>query len=676
MTSMLAVAVTIGLIVAGMAMPFVWLTRVALDAVVDRKDGLPVELAIEPLAQRSRVLDRDGRLVATFYDRNRVEVGLDEIDPTLVNAVLAIEDGRFYEHGGVDLQGTARALLTNTLSADVVQGGSSITQQLVKMTLVEQADGEREREEATAPTYSRKVRELRFAVYLERTYSKDWILERYLNTAYFGASAYGVEAAAERYFSRSASDLSVRQAALIAGLAKFPTLYDPLDAPAQAWTRRNLVLDRMAELSLIKPARVEQIKARGLGLRVTPVPNGCVRSAAPYFCEYVRAFLLRDRALGRTVAEREDLIRTGGLTVHTTLDVRFQRAADSAARSHVFPTDDAVGALAMLEPGTGDVMAVAQSRPMGRDAQAGETYINYAVPEEYGDANGFHAGSTFKVFVLAAAVRQGIPLQTRIHAPPQISIPVSRYRTCDGYQGSEEVWSPENSTDSGVFNLYTGTQESVNTFYAQLEVRTGLCEPYRLARKMGIPLTDPASQQVPSFTLGVVDVSPLIMAEAYATFAARGRHCTARPITQVIDVEGDRLRDYATHCRQVLPRAVADVVNDVLRGVQQPGGFGYAADLTLAQQSAAKTGTSQRNRSVWFVGYTPNLAAAAVLAGVDGSGGWRTLNRQVIGGEYVPAAFGSTHAGPIWGDAMKAVQQQLPDAVFTPPEPRYTRGVR
>jgi len=673
---MLAVAATIGLIVAGLAMPAVWLARVTLDEMADGTAGLPVVLDVEPLAQRSTVLDRNGQVVARLFDRNRVVVGLDEVDPVLVKAVLAIEDSRFYEHGGVDFRGTARALLNNIMSGGVVQGGSSITQQLVKMTLVEQATSRAEREDATASTYSRKVREVRFAVYLEQTHSKDWILERYLNTAYFGASAYGVEAAAERYFSRSASDLNLRQAALIAGLAKYPTRHDPLDTPAQAWTRRNVVVDRMAELGLITSQRAERIKARGLGLEVMPVPNGCVRSAAPFFCEYVRASLLRDPSLGRTEAEREDLLRTGGLTIHTTLDLRFQRAADGAARSRVFPTDDAIGALAMLEPGTGDVLAVAQSRPMGRDAQAGETFLNYAVPKKYGDANGFHAGSTFKAFVLAAAIRQGIPPTTRIHAPPQVEIPVRRFRTCGGYPLSDEVWSPENSTGSGVYNLYTGTQESVNTFYAKLELRTGLCEPYRLARRMGIPLTDPSSQQVPSFTLGVVDVSPLTMAEAYATFAARGRHCTARPITRVTDADDNRLRRYPARCRQVLPPAVADVVNDVLRGVQEPGGFGHGAGLSLEQPSAGKTGTSQRNRSVWFIGYTPDLVAAAVLAGVDDAGRWKTLNRQVIGGEHVPAAFGSTHAGPIWGEAMKAVQRRLPDTDFVQPERRDTRRSR
>ncbi|KAA1428724.1 transglycosylase domain-containing protein [Nocardioides antri] len=668
LTRMLSVAVVVGVLVGLAVAPVVGLTAMFL---ADVTRHFPAPLSFEPLPQRSEVVDRNGETVATFYQRNRVVVTLDEVDPLLVDAVLAIEDNRFFQHGAMDPQGTMRAFVTNLLRQEQAQGGSSITQQLVKLTLVEQAGSRRGRLEAVEPTYERKVVELRHAAWLEQSHSKEWILERYLNIAYFGEGAYGVEVAAQHYFSRSAEHLSLRQAALLAGLVSRPEGQDPVEQPGRAKDRRNVVLDRMAEVGVISAERAARTKELGLGLQVAPTPNGCVRSAAPFFCDYLLAYLLRQPALGVSEAAREELLHTGGLTIRTTVDLRFQRAAEQAARAHVRPTDQAIGALAMLAPGSGDVLALAQSRPMGRDRQEGETFLNYVVPQEYGDANGFQAGSTFKVFVLAAAIEQGIPLDTEIRAPQRISLPVSGFRTCQGYPRSTQVWSPRNSTGSGTFDLYTGTQQSVNTFYAQLERRTGLCRPYRLARAMGIPLTDPATQQVPSFTLGVVDVSPLEMAEAYATFAARGRHCAARPVTEVLDAEGQVLDSYSADCRRILDPGVADAVNDVLRGVQETGGFGYEAGLGLDQQSAAKTGTTDENRSVWFIGYTPNLAAAAMLAGADDDGHWRTLNRQVIGGEFVSEAFGSTHAGPIWGDAMKAVEQWLPDTTFTPPPRRY-----
>ncbi len=320
--------------------------------------------------------------------------------------------------------------------------------------------------------------------------------------------------------------------------------------------------------------------------------------------------------------------------------------------------------------------ALAQSRPMGRDRAKGETYLNYVVPKRFGDSNGFQAGSTFKAFVLAAAIQKGIPLDTKINAPQQVHIPMSDYPTCGGHNFfSTDVWEPQNSTGAGTFNLYTGTQLSVNTFFAQLEVQTGLCEPYRLARAMGIDLTDPNRERVPSFTLGVVETSPLEMAEAYATFAGRGLHCASRPVTSIEDADGNLLKDYKEDCQQVIEAPVADAVNDILRGVQEPGGFGYDAGISLAQPSAGKTGTINDNMAVWFVGYTPTLATASMIAGANDEGHWVTLNGQNVGGSYIDAAHGSTTAGPMWGDAMKVIQQWLPDDDFNPPSGQDVAGV-
>jgi membrane peptidoglycan carboxypeptidase len=208
--------------------------------------------------------------------------------------------------------------------------------------------------------------------------------------------------------------------------------------------------------------------------------------------------------------------------------------------------------------------------------------------------------------------------------------------------------------------------------FAQLELRTGLCEPYQLAQRMGIELNDPDRQQVPSFTLGVMETNPLSMAEAFATFAARGVHCASMPVTELRD-SGSVIQTYPSRCERVLGEHVADGVNEVLRGVQEPGGFGHSAGIALDRPSAGKTGTIDQNMAVWFVGYTPDLAAAAMIAGADRNGHWITLNGQVVGGELITQAFGSTQAGPIWGDAMKAVQQRLPDRDFVrPPEFVFT----
>jgi membrane peptidoglycan carboxypeptidase len=675
--AMVAISAIIGVLLAAMVAPFLAVGALATRWLEDHADTLlPAELPMEPLPQRSRVLDRHGNEVALFFDQYRIVVPLEEIAPVMRRAVLAIEDHRFYDHGPLDMQGTLRAFTQNQVRDEVTQGGSTITQQLVKLTLVNQADNETEQYAATAPTYERKFRELRYAIGLERDYEKDWIFERYLNLAYFGDGAHGVEAAARHFFSRSASELTLPQAALLAGLIRNPTLYEPTDEPAVARERRDLVLDRMAELRMISADAAARVKSRGLGLRISPAENGCVASAAPFFCDYVYEYLLRDDALGVTAEERELALNTGGLTIATTLDLRAQRAADRSVRKHVYPTDQAIGGLALVEPGTGAVRALAQSRQMGRNEGRGETFLNYVVPREYGDARGFQAGSTFKVFVLSAAVNQGIPLRTRIHAPSQISLPVSRYSGCDGRLRSTEIWQPQNSTGAGTFNVITGTRQSVNTFYAQLELRTGLCEPYQLAKEMGIELNNPDRQQVPSFTLGVVETNPLSMAEAFATFAARGVHCPSTPVTELRDEGGSVIQTSSPRCERVLRKRVADAVNEVLRGVQEPGGFGHSAGIALNQPSAGKTGTIDQNMAVWFIGYTPDLAAAAMIAGANRKGHWVTLNGQVVGGQLITQAFGSTEAGPMWGDAMKVVQAWLPNRDFVSPPRSVFTGSR
>jgi membrane peptidoglycan carboxypeptidase len=666
-----AVAAIMGVLAAGLAIPFAGVIGVAAKDVSKGMVNLPDELEAKELAQKTRIYDVNGNLIASLYDQNRINVGLKQISRKMVEAIVSIEDDRYYQHGALDIRGTIRAFVTNQASGSV-QGGSSITQQMVKQTLLNQAETKEEAAAATDDTYARKLRELRYAIAFEKNYSKDWILERYLNIAYFGDGAYGVQSAAQHYFSKNAKNLNYLQSATLAGLVKNPTGYDPTNSPERSLNRRNVVLDRMAQLNVIDQEQADKLKARPLGLDIDPSPNGCQQSQAPFFCDYAVNYLLKDKSLGATVKDRKNLLQSGGLTIHTTLDLDYQKGADAAVAAHVNPTDQAIGGLAMVEPGTGYVKALAQSRPMGRDKAAGETYLNYVVPKKYGDANGFQAGSTFKAFVLAAAINQNIPLSTEIRSPENMNIPDAEFETCDGpYAGDGMGWDVGNSTDSGTFNLYTGTQHSVNTFFAQLETQTGMCEPIELAQKMGIKL--PVEQQVPSWVLGVSDTDPLTMAEAYATFGARGKHCDALPVTQVLASNGSTLKDYPTSCETVMPGVTADAVNDVLRGVMEPGGFGE--NIAPAQPSAGKTGTNSGNMSVWFVGYTPQIATASMVAGANSLGHWVSLNGQTVGGSYISEAFGSTVAGPIWGEAMAAISAKLDFEDFRAPAGDEIAGV-
>jgi membrane peptidoglycan carboxypeptidase len=669
---MLFVSAVLGVVVSGLAIPFAGIIGFAARNVSESIDELPQELETELLPQRTEILDRNGDQIATIYDENRVIIPLRQVSRIMVKSIVSIEDYRFYQHGALDVKGTLRALFTNQAADGVVQGGSSITQQLVKLTLLNQANTKAEREAATDDTYARKLRELRYAIALEKKYSKDWILERYLNTAYFGDGAHGIQAAAQHYFNVNAKDLNLRQSAMLAGLVQSPGAFDPTNNPDRSRERRNVVLDRMAELSVITERQAEKAKARPLGLDIQKKERGCINSTAQFFCEYVIAWLKQDPALGKNPRERWRLIENGGLTITTSIDMRMQTAAQNAVSSQVFPKEGVIGATALIEPGTGEVKALAQSRALGKEP--GQTFLNYTVPKEYGKASGFQPGSTFKTFVLAAAINQGIPLNKTYNVPAQAFIPENEFETCDGPYQSSAVWDPTNFDFAPhTVNLYTGTQGSVNTFFAKLETETGLCEPYNLARRLGVNLTSPKTEMVPAFTLGIPDTSPLELAEAYATFAARGKHCDSLPVTKIEDTQGNLLKKYEPKCTQELPSPVADAVNDVLQGVIEPGGF--ADDQHPGQEAAGKTGTSSSNKSVWFAGYTPNLAGTVVVAGVDAEGDPESLDGKVIGGYVRPGTSGSETAAPIWGQAFRAIAPFLEDETFVDPSGEDIAGV-
>ncbi len=409
-----------------------------------------------------------------------------------------------------------------------------------------------------------------------------------------------------------------------------------------------------------------------------------MNSTAPFYCDYVLSYLMQDTSLGKTVDDRKKLLYSGGLTIKTTMQPANEKAANAAANAHVHAKDNAIGGLAEVEPGSGNVLALAQSRPMGRDVKKkGQTYINYTVPQEYGDAPGFQAGSTFKVFVLATAINDGISLHTAFDAQHTMTFDESDYANCPGQPGFVGTWTVSNSTIDGYMDVYEGTRESVNTFYAQLEQKTGVCDPYNLAKAMGVQLTDPSVERFPTFTLGVDNVSPLEMAGAYATFGARGLYCAPRPVSEIVDASGTVVKDYPKQCKQVMPQSTADAVNDVLRGVQEPGGFGYTlghTNLSLPNgtviPSAGKTGTTQDGKSVWFMGYTPQIATAAMIAGADSSGHPIPLGGQTIAGGYISSGqvTGSGFAGPMWADAMHPIQDSLKPIDFAPADPAITGG--
>ena len=484
----LALSVVAGVLVAGIALPAIGVVGLTAKRGAENFQSLPAELTVPPLKQRSRLLAADGTVIARFYSQNRVYVPLRKISPEMRDAIVATEDARFYDHNGIDVRGTFRALVANTQAGGVTQGGSTITQQYVKNVLATAATTREEREAATADTVTRKLRELRYALGLEEEWSKQQILEGYLNIAYFGSQAYGVEVAAKRYFSVSASELNAGQAATLAGIVKFPSLYDPLVNPKESEERRNFVLQRMADENMISERTAKRFARRSLKKMLDPsdLTRGCLVSPAPFFCDYVQETFLRNPAYGASRPDRRRLLYGGGLSITTTLEMDDQDAAQDGIEANL-PTGDPSGrvaAIAMIEPGTGNVTAMTQNLKYGDGKNA--SYINNSVDLPYSGTNGQQPGSTFKPFTIAAAIEQELPMDDVIASPSAREMPYGSYQDCAGT--TQKSWTVTNYTGAapGNYDMYSGTALSINTYFAELAKRTGLCNVWDVASRAGV----------------------------------------------------------------------------------------------------------------------------------------------------------------------------------------------
>jgi membrane peptidoglycan carboxypeptidase len=696
----IVVSVLSGVLIAGLFVPLAGLAGVSSKAAADELDNLPAELATPVPPTRSKVLMGNGKILAYFYDENRIYVKLDKIAPVMRQAQLAIEDHRFYEHGALDLRGTMRALVRNSSGADT-QGGSSISQQYVKMVQIEACQGDKQCiNEATrssgAEGYQRKIRELRYAIALEKRFSKDQILERYLNIAYYGEGAYGVEAASRHYYQKSAKDLDLAEAAMLAGLVQNPDANNPVDNTGAAADRRDVVLNRMADLKIITAKQAAAAKQEEFNKKkVKPTPNGCVGTKYPFLCDYVYRTLLTMPSLGKTVEERENNVKRGGLTIQTAIDPKTQDTAQKAVSKVVGPKDPLISTMNMIQPGTGLILAMAQSRPeMG--SEKGETYWNLAVDPAMGGIQGYQAGSTFKAFTAAAALEKGIPLSKKFNAKASMNFGGKSFETCDGREQVYGKWNVKNSTGAnGNMNMYRGAEMSVNTYFVQLEMTTGMCRVTKMAKKLGVKLGTPDRdivdyyQHTPSFTLGSVEVSPLSVAEAYATFAARGIHCSPIIIESVTTRTKKKLEVPDGNCKRVMSKDVADGMNKLLGSVMTKG-TGTRARTSDGRPQAGKTGTIDSNEAVWFAGYTPDVAGVAMISidntkkpfikskAAKSAGEFR---RQGVKGYRIPSTntylegSGSGDSGmKIWKPTMEKYLADVPKTSFKSPPSRIEKG--
>jgi membrane peptidoglycan carboxypeptidase len=616
-------AVVAGLLGGALVVPAVGavglVTRNTADKFNNMKTGV-----IHQLPVRSEILDSKGRLLAYFYPRgiDREPVSYNQISPIMRKAIVAIEDSRFYQHGAIDVRGTVRAVV-NDLEHKTVQGGSTLTQQYVKNALILTAPNSQQAQSAYAPTLSRKIKELRLAIDVEKKMSKDQILAGYLNAAFFGTSygnqAVGVGAAAERYFDESASQLTLPQAAMLAGMVENPDADNPMTNPQNALKRRNVVLARMAQLHIITQAHAVAVGKRPLGLHPSALQTGCTSGSAKsaaFFCDYVVSLMKQDSAFSTAW---NVLNSSGGLQIYTTLSLQDERAAKQAVNYMVpqppngaNPGGNAVSEV-LIQPGNGRILAIANDRSYG--TMHNQTTVDYAVNSPYDGGVGVQTGSSSKLFTLLTALEQNVPFGFPQTVPAATTL--TGFTNCKGEPTGSYHLINDSPSEKGAFTLYTATAQSVNIYFAMLERKVGLCNVVKTAAALGVTRADgksllkwdgpnePPADDLPAFTLGAVNVSPMSMAEAYATVAARGVSCTPIAVTKIVSSTGARLPVQKAHCHQAIPAGVADAASYVLQSVLT---VGTAAGLGIGRPAAGKTGTSDSFDYAAFGGYTPDLA--------------------------------------------------------------------
>ena len=582
------------------------------------------------IGSNSFIYAADGSLLGSIpAEKNRQPVSLADTSPWMSKATVAIEDRRFYSHGGIDFEGIARAAVNDIRAGRAVEGGSTITQQLVRNLYIHHQER----------SLHRKVVEACLAVRVSRQHPKNWILATYMNTVYYGNHAYGVEAAAQTYFSRHAKKLSLLQSALLAGLPQAPSIYDPFKNPERALERRNQVLAALWKNGDISYANYrEGIKVTDLHLRPGKIYT---RIREPYFFSYVRDELVKKYGTAT--------VRSGGLKVYTTIDRRMQRAANKAVTDTLYYDSDPASAIVAIDPRSGAIKTMTAVTP-GRSGNQ----FNLAAQARR------QAGSTFKTYVLTEAVSEGINPDTTSY----LSAPL-HYQP-DPYSEAWDV-STYSHTYVGSTSITHATLLSDNTVYARLTLDLGPEKVAAMANRMGVrsSLKTREGAYVPSLGLGSIGVSPLDMASAYATLAAGGIYSEPMAIRKVVFADGTDDKDTAWG-RPRRRRVIADwVAAEVTRILQMNIQSGTGVGANIGRPAGGKTGTTENHADAWFCGITPTLSAAVWVGypqaeipmtnvhGISVAGGtfpatiWRLFMEEAIGPTPV-RDFPESHSSPIW----------------------------
>ncbi|WP_238005317.1 transglycosylase domain-containing protein [Dactylosporangium sp. AC04546] len=671
--SLLLCGLLAGVVVAAATFPALAVSGLAAKAGADHFEGLPTTFDALPSPQISYVYASDGKtLLAMMYDENRRDVPITDVAPVMAQAIVAAEDTRFYQHNGVDLKGVARAFVNNQNGGDQ-QGASTLTMQYVRQVAAYSARTPQEVVEATDKTPARKVREMKLAVALEKKLSKEQILERYLNISSFGHGAYGIFAASHVYFDKDPKDLTLPEAALIAGLVKAPTTNDPATAEGlpRALDRQKYVLNQMVTMGSITRQQADEAAATKLTIVGKRTPEGCEAVQRPelgagFMCDYLRRWWLEQPAFGADAYERQNKLRSGGYTIVSSMSVQAQAAAfkyaqdQPGAGNSVKIGDSEAVMIAAIEPGTGRVQALATNRNFSNDQTHNGTstnpskkgqkgnYPNTTVPLITGgpEIPGYQAGSSFKIFSAVAALEAGLPLSHTENVQKQFvsDYPVepSSPTACNGAH-----YCPKNSGDqAGDFNMWQSFGMSLNTYFVPLQQRVGAENVVDVAQRLGIQFRSPSdaklaadAHQWGAFTLGVSDTTPLDLANAYATLAADGKYCAPTPIVEIRDLDGNKIDAGSPQCKQVVDPDVARAAVDMARcpvGDQSAfnacpeGGTAAGVHGQVDRPVAGKTGTTDSEKSATFVVMAKQLAVAGIVTDPDNPQTNKTMSHPVI----------------------------------------------
>jgi len=658
---LLVTSVVAGALVATGVAPVVAITGVGVKDSLAVFDSLPEDMEIGGHEQRNQIFaTRDGQPVqiAEVYDQNRKDLAWEQVSPFLADAAVAGEDRRYYEHGGIDPQSLTRAVFGYlTDSGDT--GASTIAMQLVKNIRINQAQ-QLETEEARDAAYekairqepSRKLEEMRLAIGLEKKYNKQEILLAYLNLAGFGRATYGVEAAAERYFSTTAANVSLPQAASLIAIVQTPddlNLGDPANYPANL-ARRNLILDNMLTLKQIDQAQHDEAINTPIESYVVlkDPSNGCLyASDAKFFCDYVLRNVPYLTALGADAAEREANWKRGGYEIYTSLDLNQQDVAQQQVSERAPATEArfSLGAAAVaMQPGTGRILVMAQNKEFNNtpEASGAETSINFSTDYEFGGSTGFQTGSTYKIFTLANWLQNGHTVRETVNGSPR-TIPQSAFK-CNGvpYAGKAFEVGNDSAGEGGQQSVLSATARSVNGAYVSMAQKLDLCQIRDTAESMGVHRADAQPlETVPSSVLGINQIAPLTMAAAIATIGANGVYCKPTAVDRIVGPDGADLGGQAPECTTALEPNIASTVAYALNGPFSGGGTAVTANPRDGVPVVGKTGTTDGSYQNWLIGSTTKVAMAVWVGNIEGDmtkrttknpGGEQSLRRVSIGG--------------------------------------------